>query len=139
MIGARASASPWLPALGALLRTLLWLGWAPLPGHMTGDEPRELFTLQVENGNDPGSDPVPLLVREGDNAEVLASLFASRYGLDASTRDELALAIIEHSKTMGFVRPLFVLEVSSPACPHATRSSARARAHAKVGGTSHCR
>ena len=55
---------------------------------------------------------VPLVVREGDNAEVLASLFAARYRLDDATRDELALAIVEHSKALGFVRPLFVLQVS---------------------------
>ena len=55
-----------------------------------------------------------LVVREGDIAEVLESLFAARYGFDDATRDELALAIDEHSKMMGFVRPLFVLEVSQP-------------------------
>ena len=75
-------------------------------------EPRELFTMQVENGNAPGTPLVPLVVREGDNAEVLASLFAQRYRLDAATRDELALAIVEHAKTKGFVRPLFVLEAN---------------------------
>ena len=61
-------------------------------------EPRELFTMQVENGNEPGTPLVPLVVREGDNAEVLASLFAQRYRLDAATRDELALAIVEHAR-----------------------------------------
>ena len=97
-----------------MLRALLAIGWSALPVHMTGGEPRELFTLEVENANDPGSATVPLVVREGDNAEVLASLFAARYGIDDATRDELALAIVEHSKMMGFVRPLFVLEVSRP-------------------------
>ena len=101
-------------AVGTMLRALLAIGWTALPVHMTGGEPRELFTLEVENANDPGSATVPLVVREGDNAEVLASLFAARYGIDDATRDELALAIVEHSKMMGFVRPLFVLEVSQP-------------------------
>ena len=84
----------------------------PLAHPQQGDEPRELFTLDVENGHEPGSPTVPLVVREGDNAEVLASLFAARYRLDDATRDELALAIVEHSKALGFVRPLFVLQVS---------------------------
>lgn len=73
--------------------------------------PRELFTLRVDNAHEPGGPPVPLVVREGDNAEVLATLFAARYRLDDATRAELALAIVEHSKSLGFVRPLFVLEV----------------------------
>ena len=96
-------ASAWAALLVALL---------PLPEAQDSAEPRELFTMQVENGNEPGTPLVPLVVREGDNAEVLASLFAQRYRLDAATRDELALAIVEHAKTKGFVRPLFVLEAN---------------------------
>ena len=53
----------------------------------------------------------PVSVHEGDNAEVLAKLFAARHGLDAATRGELALAIVERAKQLGLVRPLFVLQV----------------------------
>lgn len=79
---------------------------------VAAEEPRELFTLEVENAEDPGGPTVPLLVREGDNAEVLASLFAKRYQLDEGTRDALAMAIIEHAKSMGCVKPLFVLQAN---------------------------
>eukprot|EP01049_Picozoa_sp_SAG25_P013381 SAG25_NODE_2057_length_1993_cov_3.897043_1_plen_63_part_10 len=41
----------------------------------------------------------------------MAQLFASRHGLDRKTTGELALAIVEHAKHLGFVRPLFVMQV----------------------------
>ena len=120
---------------------MLWAVWvqaallfnhlAAMNGQVGAPEPRELFTLEVENANAPEDGTVPLLVREGDNAEVLASLFAARYGIDDATRDELALAIVEHSKTMGFVRPLFVLEVSAP-------PSFRASSHSNIAPPSSC-
>ena len=77
----------------------------------TADSPRELFTLEVENFDDPAGPVVPLLVREGDNIEALARIFAARHQLDAQATGELALAIVEHAKSIGCVRPLFVLQV----------------------------